>query len=409
MESVVRLIAICVLSVVYGIAMLVSKFFKMVYGSKWKPAGKILVIGTFHNPNWFYSHITPLSRSGVGEVVLVCDEPVASMDNVHYECPPRLLAKICSRAGAKFLWAIVCGFRHRPDLYMGYHIFPAAVSALIVARLFNRPACYQCTSGPLELEGGGWHAENPLLVALSKPSRIVERSVFAVVRQFDLVVVRGNKAKDFICDFGYKNKIKIITGSVNFEPDMLALGQREYDIVFVGRLAEYKRPDRFVTILGQIVRSFPHLKAIMLGDGPDRESLLEQIRELGIEKNIQLLGRRKDVLEFLKKSKIFLLTSRWEGLSIAMLEAMSVGTVPVVADVGDLKDIVVYGENGFVVNEDSIDEFSQKIIQLMSDELLWEKLSKYAYKAAVNYSSVNVISKLWNEELSEVVRLYSER
>ena len=118
-------------------------------------SGRILVLATFHNPNWVRSHLVPLSRSEVGEVVVVCDERPAPLPNVRYECPPRWLQALLTRAGAKFCWSLVLAVRLRPDLYMGYHIFPCALLALILARLFGRPACYQMTYGPIEIEGGG--------------------------------------------------------------------------------------------------------------------------------------------------------------------------------------------------------------------------------------------------------------
>src|SRR3990170_8877786 len=152
--AVMRMTAIIVLSISYTITVLLSKILKRTKMRK-RISNRILVIATFHNPNWFYSHIEPLALSGIREVVLVCDHPIGRINGVRYYCPSKLLSAIFSRAGAKFLWAIICGFKYKPDLYIGYHIFPAGISALIIARIFNRPACYQVTSGPLELEGGG--------------------------------------------------------------------------------------------------------------------------------------------------------------------------------------------------------------------------------------------------------------
>src|ERR671922_275150 len=108
-------------------------------------SGCILVLGTFHNPNWVRSHLAPLARSGIGEVVVVCDEPPPPLANVRRECPPRWLQALLTRAGAKLYWSLLLAVRLRPDLYMGYHIFPCALLALILARLFGRPASYQMT------------------------------------------------------------------------------------------------------------------------------------------------------------------------------------------------------------------------------------------------------------------------
>jgi hypothetical protein len=210
-------------------------------------SGCILVLGTFHNPNWVRSHVVPLAHSGVGEVLVVCDEPAEPLDNVRFECPPRWLQRALTRAGAKLAWSFVLGVRRRPDLYMGYHIFPCALMALILGRIFGRPSCYQMTAGPLELEGGGWHAENRLLRALDRPSCLVERRAAAVIREFDSVVVRGSGAAAYVRKLHYTRDLEVITGSVTPPCDAFTFALRPIDIAFVGRLTEYKRPDRFVS------------------------------------------------------------------------------------------------------------------------------------------------------------------
>jgi len=119
----------------------------------WHRTVRIAVSGTFHNPNWFRSHATPLARSGLEEVIVVTDRPQPPVDRVRVVCPPRWLAAIVGRAVARLAWTIVVGVRARPDLYMGYHIIPNSLIALVAARLFSRPACYQMTSGPAEVDG----------------------------------------------------------------------------------------------------------------------------------------------------------------------------------------------------------------------------------------------------------------
>ncbi|MEW5757413.1 MAG: glycosyltransferase [Pseudomonadota bacterium] len=402
-SAILRLIATVALLAIYGSSWAIAKLLSGRGRYPMESSGRILVIGTFHNPNWFHAHIRPLTRSGVSEVILVCDEAVEALDNLRYECPPALLSKIFSRALAKFFWAIRCGWHYRPDLYMGYHIFPAAVSALVAARLFRRPACYQVTSGPLELEGGGWHAENRLLVALGRPSRLVERFVFAVVRAFDLVVVRGNRAADFVRHLGYRGRLCVITGSIEAPAQAVPLSLRADDLVFVGRLTEYKRPDRFVKVVSEVVKELPSLKAVLIGDGPDADDLKAQARALGVSQHLHFMGQRSDVPDLVARAKVFVLTSRWEGMSIAMLEAMAMGTVPVVAEVGDLGDIVRNDHNGYILPGDSIEQFREKIVRLLKDSDHWQACSAAASRDACEYSSTEAIAARWRNELSAVI------
>ena len=403
-----RAAALVALTFIYRAAWLLARALGRRGHGVARRSGSILAIGTFHNPNWIQSHLRPLARSGIGEVILVCDPEVRAMAStpiarVRFECPPWWMARLLSRALAKFLWSIRCGWRYRPDLYMGYHIFPAAVSALVVARLFNRPACYQDTSGPLELEGGGWHAENRLLTALQRPSPSVERAVSAVVREFDSVVVRGSGAQRYIRSLGYRGSMAVITGSVEPAAGWLGFGQRTIDIAFVGRLTEYKRPDRFVATLAEVVRALPATRAVMIGDGPDAEALRAQADPLGLAANLPFLGKRSDVDELLARTRVFMLTSRWEGLSIAMIEAMAAGAVPVVADVGDLADLVADGVNGFVVPPDDIAGYARACVRLLSNEADWRGFSRQALDGALAYSGIDAIARRWALHLATVI------
>jgi glycosyltransferase involved in cell wall biosynthesis len=396
-------VAVAVLAAVYGAAALLSGVLRRRAPQPWPRSGCILVIGTFHNPNWFHSHIRPLVRSGTGEVVLVCDEPVEPMPGVRFACPPRWMAGLLSRAGAKLVWALVCAVRYRPDLYMGYHIFPCAVMALVLARLFNRPACYQDTSGPLELDGGGWHAENPLLTALQRPSALVERLASAVVREFDSVVVRGSGAEAYIRKTGYAERIAVITGSVKPSGAWRDFSRRSIDLAFVGRLAEYKKPERFVAVAAAVAKQLPRMRAVVVGDGPDAAALKLLARELGVESNIEFLGKRADVDELLAVSRVFVLTSRWEGVSIAMLEAMCAGAVPVVANVGDLSDFIQNDVNGFIVAQDDIAVYSREAVRLLSSENLWQGYSKRALASALAASGTEAIARRWQHHLQLVI------
>jgi glycosyltransferase involved in cell wall biosynthesis len=397
-----RLAAQIILTLTYGTGILVAILARAIPRRGWQPNGRIVVMGTFFNPNWYHSHVTPLARCGLREVILVCDKPADPMENVRFVCPPAILSAIASRAIAKFLWTMLAGIRYRPDLYMGYHIFPGALFTLVAARLFGRPACYQVTSGQLELEGGGWHAENRLLIALKKPSALIETMALALVRQFDLIVVRGNDAKNYVRNAGYRGSLAVITGSVK-ERAWQDWPDRDNDLVFVGRLTEYKRPDRFVATVAGVAKQIPRVCAVMVGDGPLMRELKDRAAALGVRENINFTGQRKDVETILSRSKIFVLTSRWEGLSIAMMEAMAAGAVPVVSDVGDLRDLVREGENGHLVGENQIDVFVEHISRLLGNPLLWRRCSLAAARDAIEFSGIEAICARWRQSLAEAI------
>jgi glycosyltransferase involved in cell wall biosynthesis len=366
-------------------------------------SGCMLVLGTFHNPNWIRSHLLPLARSEVGEVVVVCDERTPSLVNVRCECPPRWLQTALTRAGAKLCWSLLLAVRLRPDLYMGYHIFPCGVLALILARVFGRPASYQMTAGPIEIGGGGWRAENRLLHALGAPSALVERLAATVVRELDSVVVRGNGAAAYVRELGYVGNLAVITGSVTPPCDWPDFAARPIDVAFVGRLAAQKRLDRFLAVVAAIVAGRPRTRVVIIGAGPKLTEVRNLVTRLRLESNVEILGQRNDVEALLMQTKVFVLTSETEGLSIAMLEAMAAGAVPVVADVGDLRDRLQSGRDGYLVPADDVAAYASAALLLLSNEEVWRRCSRLAARLAAEHSGSDVIAARWRTHLAAVL------
>lgn len=406
--SIVRKTAGHVLLVsVYGFTWLVAVLSRVIPRRPWKPTGRIMVTGTFFNPNWYLSHVAPLSRSGVQEVIVVVDEPQLPLQRVKFVCPPKWIARLISRGGAKAIWMIIAGLRYRPDLYMGYWLTPGACSALVAGKLLGRPSCYQMTGGPIEILGGGFATGNSVQRLLGRPSKLIETMALAVVGLFDLVVVRGNKAKEFLAANDIEGSVAIITGSVNGCLQTLQ-GDRRIHLVFVGRLAPDKQVGQFVTVVDAVTRVMPSIRAAVVGDGPLIENLRAYADRLGLTDNIEFLGQRKDVEAILACSKIFVLTSQSEGLSIAMAEAMAAGVVPVVADVGELSDLVIDGVNGYLIEPNNINEYAEKCMSLLQDHTLWTQHSRKAVEAARKYCDIEVISEKWGQHLRDVISQKSD-
>jgi glycosyltransferase involved in cell wall biosynthesis len=387
----------------YSVALAVSALFRTLPRRQRTPSGRLALIGTFFNANWFLSHATPLARSGLTEVVVVTDAPQPAPPGVRVVCPPRWASVLLGRVGANLLSLIGVGLRDRPDAYMGYHIFPNATFALIAGRLFGRPACYQMTGGPIEVQDGGVDSENRLLSRLRRPSPFLERLSLAVIRRFDLVVVRGSSARSYLLGQGVRSPIAIIPGSVD-PARFQRRPERTWDLVFVGRLTETKQPLQFVEIVGLVARRIPSVKAVLFGDGPLRDEVCTLAQRLGIGANLDLRGRTAEVEPVLAASRIFVLTSRTEGLSIAMAEAMMCGVVPVVANVGDLPDLVRHGETGYLVAPGQTEAFARHVLALLDDVGLWKRVSEAATAAARAHVGIDRVTALWAAELEALRR-----
>ena len=397
-----RTAAYVLLVCVYGLAWLIATIGRAIPRRAWKPTGRLMVTGTFHNPNWYLSHITPLSRSGVEEVIVVTDEPQVSLDRVRFVCWPGWLSKVLSRVGARAVTMVFAGLRYRPDLYMGYHLGPGACTALMAGKSMGRPVCYQMTGGPVEIIGGGIYAADGIGTALGQPSKLIEAMALAVVKQFDLVVVRGSQAKGFLGAHGIERSVAVITGSVNSH---LSCGDtvRDIDLILVGRLVPVKQVHQFIAVVNAVAHTIADVRAIVVGDGPLKAELQSMVAQLGLTDNLEFVGQRKDVDALLARSRIFMLTSRSEGLSIAMAEAMSAGAVPVVADVGELRDLVTDGVNGYLIEPNNLEQYTSKALFLLQDDSLWDCYSQKAVERVRQACTIEAVSRKWGQQIRSVI------
>ncbi len=411
LSSIVRAIsavlAFCVVFVLFASTAFVVASFRLLHFvtfARFKPRRfgqvRLLLAGTFYNENWFRSHVLPLTRTeGISDVYVVTDQPLSKTDKVTYVCPPRWAQKVFGRVLTRAYMIFKCSMKYHPDILMGYHIMPNALLCLLASSLFGGRSVYQMTGGPIQIIGGGPGSENALLCRLRRESWILERLIYHLVRQFDLVVVRGQKAVDFMAEHRLAKRIVIITGSIHIDPALLNRIQPQFDLVMVARHISEKQPSRFVDITHAISKYRPNVRAAFVGEGPLTTELKAQVKRLGIQRNVLFLGKLARVDEVLAASSLFVLTSQTEGLSIAMIEAMAAGLPVLVPNVGDLGSLVVDGENGFFIDPDDVENTARRIADLLDDEIRLQAMSHAAQQRATETNSITAIAGRWDRLL----------
>ena len=166
----------------------------------------------------------------------------------------------------------------------------------------------------------------------------------------------------------------------------------------VARFRPQKRVDRWVEVAAAIHKKNPDIKFIMVGDGPDDEMLRKKIAALKLTGIIELTGKLSDTYSAYKQIDIFLLTSEFEGLPLALLEAMSCGCVPVVSNVGGIKQLD-FGDVGHKFNEFDPEQIADKIICYTKRPAVYFEESNKAREFVIkNYSLA--------KQVNEIVALY---
>jgi glycosyltransferase involved in cell wall biosynthesis len=167
------------------------------------------------------------------------------------------------------------------------------------------------------------------------------------------------------------------------------LTSREIFLISVGRLVYQKAHKVLVSAMPLIVSEFPHVKLGICGDGILRSELEAQILELGLAENIKLLGKSDHVARYLSIADIFVLPSRWEGLPIALLEAMSAGLPVVTTAVEGVDEVIVDGEHGFLVEVEDVHGLALAILQLLRDPEMRRKMGSASQARLQNFYSID--------------------
>lgn len=154
-------------------------------------------------------------------------------------------------------------------------------------------------------------------------------------------------------------------------------------IVHVSNFRPVKNAQQVVEVFHRLQDKTSGVKLLLVGDGPDRVPTERKARELGVYDDIRFLGKQDPVEEILSIADIFLMPSESETFGLAALEAMAC-EVPVVAtDVGGLPELIVDGESGFLCPVDDVAAFTERTLQLLTDETLHEQMTTGARKRAV--------------------------
>jgi glycosyltransferase involved in cell wall biosynthesis len=183
------------------------------------------------------------------------------------------------------------------------------------------------------------------------------------------------------------------------------LGEAEGPLLIaVGRLSPEKGYPDLLEAFACLHRDFPSARLIIAGDGVLKETLQASIQSFGLEGSASLLGWRSDVPRLLSASDLFVSASHWEGLPIAVLEAMGCALPVVATAVGDLPD-TVSPETGLLVPPGQPLELAGAIRSLLSDPQCLSRMGLSAREQVQRHYH----SRVWADRLLEVYRQARER
>lgn len=357
---------------------------------------RILLTGQFYSANWVMAHLRPLALSPLTDSLrIVSSCPVPDIPKVQVTQPPVWLVKLLGATLARMAAFAAVAIITRPDVVGGFHLLLNGMLAGLLGRLVGARSLYFCVGGPAEVLDGGILSENRLFAKLKSPDRHIEEALLKTISAFDIVITMGSRAIDFFRSKGAESNFFTIAGGLDVNAFRPSRDTPEFDLIFVGRLVPIKRVDLFLEIVRLAKSERPKISAAVVGDGPLLQELKEKCRAMELAGNVRFLGFQADIPFWLKKAKLFVLTSVSEGLSLAMMEAMLCGLPAVVPRIGDLGDLVVDQVNGCMMDEPDPKRYADCTLKLLSDPVKLDAFSREARLAAEQHSVENAALK-WN-------------
>lgn len=228
------------------------------------------------------------------------------------------------------------------------------------------------------------------------------REMFPTTRSCNCVIALNQSIADEFVEEGFlPDKIVCLPNGVAIPSDKpdsfksLSNNKREVKIVFAGRLHPQKGPDILIESLNILAKEHPELdwRIDLLGQGVLQPSLENRVKECGLIDRVTFQGAVTNVNDYLVSADIFVLPSRAEGMSNALLEAMAMGLPCVATDVPGNNELIAHNQDGLLTTAEDPYDMSLMLSRLIKDVALRKKLGQAALKKVIENYSIEVVAK----------------
>lgn len=219
--------------------------------------------------------------------------------------------------------------------------------------------------------------------------RLLTTLVNAAYKKADALVFQTERAARFFPE-KIRRKSVVIPNVVDVR--VSASEEPKKKIVTAGRLERQKNQAMLIRAFGSFAKIHGDYVLEIYGEGKLREELEKEIKDLGLEKKAFLMGNVPDVHDKIKDAEFFVLSSEYEGLSNAMLEAMAMGLPVIATDCAGSDEYIKNGENGYVVKRGDVNALADAMNSLAGDR---------AKRKAFGEAAVVSVSALKKENVTE--------
>jgi len=218
-----------------------------------------------------------------------------------------------------------------------------------------------------------------------------------VVKSADKIIVPSKFLKKIVIGWGVReDKIFVVYNAASGVENVEEKLNPEGDIIISGgRLEPWKGMDVLIEIMPDLLKENPNFRLIIVGYGPEKENLKSQISNLKLEDKIELIDKlsHKELLEYFKASKMFVLNTGYEGFSHFLLETMAIGLPVITTNICGNPEIVKDGYNGLLIEYNNKEQLKDTILRLWEDKKLREKFIENGKKTLGKFTLDKMINK----------------
>ena len=233
-------------------------------------------------------------------------------------------------------------------------------------------------------------SQNNLVKTTGWLGEMIEFRLFS--KRYDRIVVLTEEDKRI--NWHNNDRVIVLENPLRFSLVKLSSLTKK-KVISVGRLSPVKGFSQLIRAFKTVVDLYPDWELHIFGEGPERESLLDEIQSLGLQNSVSLHGTTKQVQEELTQASIYACSSRFEGFGLSILEAMSCG-LPIVSfdcPYGP-RSLIDNGHSGFLVPLDDVQGLSEKICLLIEDANLRKTMGENAYNSTKK-NNLDLVTSRW--------------
>ncbi|MGD1091312.1 MAG: N-acetyl-alpha-D-glucosaminyl L-malate synthase BshA [Bryobacteraceae bacterium] len=291
-----------------------------------------------------------------------------------FQYPPYCLA-LASRM------AEVAACYHLDLLHVHYAI-PHSISALLAKQMTSTRGLPFLTT---------LHGTDITLVGVDRSYFLITK--FSIEQSDGITTISESLRERTVEVFGIANEIRVIHNFVNcdlYRPNPEMRRKRE-TLLHVSNFRPLKRMLDCIRILSEVRKSTPP-RLLMAGDGPERGPAEMLARELTVEAYVDFLGKQDHIERLIPQADVLLMPSETEAFGLAALEAMACGVPPVATRTGGVPELITDGVDGFLEPVADIAAQSARVVSLLTDDALYERMSKAArHTAETRYTTSLII------------------